>query len=113
MDIIRNPEYSQLQEIYSQYFSFGNLGISFDSKLALLSMLAHLKEQLSAKKPDVTHYQVLKNIVDNRLPEDVIKGIAVVCSDMSYGCKEFPTFGLNNKQMVAKIKELADNYLPF
>lgn len=113
MDIIRNPKYEELQEIYEKYFSLGHLGTSFENKLALLSMLCHLKEQLSAKKSDVTHYQVLRNIVGSKLPEDVIKGIAVVCSDMSYGCKEFPTFGLDNKQMIAKIKEIADNYLPF
>lgn len=113
MDIIKSPKYEELQEIYQKYFSFGNLGVSFDSKLALLSMLCHIKEQLSAKKPDVTHYQVLRNIVGTKWPEDIIKGIAVVCSDMSYGCKEFPTFGLDNKQMIAKIKEIADNYLPF
>lgn len=113
MDIIRNPRYEELQEIYQRYFSFGNFGISFDAKLAFLSMLAYITEQLKAKKPDITHYQVLRNIVGSKLSEDVIKGIAVVCADMSYNCKEFPTFGLNTKQMINKIKDLADNYLPF
>ena len=113
MDIIRNPKYEELQEIYKSYFSLGQLGVSFDTKLALLSMLCYLTEQLKAKKPDVTHYQVLRNIVGSKLSEDMIKGIAVICSDMSYGCKEFPTFGLDSKQMIVKIKEIADNYLPF
>ena len=113
MDIIRNPPYEQLQEIYQKYFSMGYIGIDFESKLALLSMICYITEQMKAKKPDVTHYQVIRNIVKSSWPEDLIKGVAVVCSDMSYGCSKFPTFGLTNKQMVAKIKELADNYLPF
>jgi hypothetical protein len=105
--------YQQLEDLYSKYFSFGNLGISFDSKLALLSMLCHLTEELKGKKPDINHYQVLRNIVGTKIPDNVVKGISIVAKDMSYGCQQFPTFGLTNKQMIDKIKELADNYLPF
>ena len=49
----------------------------------------------------------------DNLPEDYIKGLSVVVSDFSNGCKEFPTFGLEDKKIPSKIKEILTMYLPF
>jgi hypothetical protein len=113
MDIINTPKYEDLQRIYSKYFSLGYLNTDFNTKAALVSLTCYLVDQLKKKKPDVTHYQVLYKINNGELPEDFIKGLAVVCSDWAYGCKEFPTFGIATKDIPAKIKEILCMYIPF
>lgn len=113
MDIINTPPYEELQRIYSRYFSLGYLNCDINSKFALISLTCYLKHKLSQKKPDVTHYQIIKKIIGNEIPEDFIKGVSVICSDFEYGCTEFPTFGLENKQIPEKIKEILRNWIPF
>ena len=41
-----------------------------------------------------------------------IKGVAVVVEDFSYGCKSFPTFGINDKDIPNKIKEILSTFVP-
>lgn len=114
MDIINTPPYEEMQRIYSKYFSLGYFeSNSIQEKLAIISLIGYLKYKLSLKKPDITHYQIIKKIMGDRIPEDFIKGLAVICSDFGYGCTEFPTFGLEDKQIPEKIKEILLKWTPF
>ena len=114
MDIINTPPYEEMQKIYSRYFSLGYLNVDINTKFALISLICYLKQKLSEKKPDVTHFQILKKINGGDLiPEDFLKGLAVICSDFGYGCKEFPTFGIEDKKIPNKIKEILLNWIPF
>lgn len=114
MDIIRNPCYEDLQEIYMKYFSFGNLGKDITNKFAIISLTNYLYSKLKLKNPDVTHYSILKKIMNNdSLSTDYLKGIAVVCSDLGYNCTDFPTFNLKDKEIPKKIKELLQDVYPF
>lgn len=113
MDIISTPPYNVMQDIYRKYFSLGNLNTDINSKFALISLICYITYELQKKNPDVTHYQIIRKIVGTEIPEDFIKGLSVVCSDFSYGCTKFPTFGIEDKKIPLKIKELIDTYLPF
>ena len=113
MDIIKNPPYEELQKVYNEYFSLSYLGHDINKKFALISLTCYLKKKLSEKKSDVTHYQILKKIIGEQVSEDFLKGLAVICSDFGYQCTEFPTFGLEDKQIPAKIKEILQEWVPF
>lgn len=113
MDIITTPPYEEMQRTYGLYFSLGHLNTDINTKFALISLICYLTEKLKEKRPDVTHYQVIRKVSDGCIPEDTIKGLAVVCSDFSYGCKEFPTFGIEDKKIPGKIKEILSNWAPF
>lgn len=113
MDIIRTPLYTDMQEIYSRYFSLGHLNSDISTKFALISLICYLTSKLKEKKPDVTHYQIIRKIIGDEIPEDFIKGLAVVCSDFAYGCTQFPTFGIEDKKIPDKIKEILLNWIPF
>jgi hypothetical protein len=113
MDIIKNPPYTELQHIYNEYFSLGYLNTDITSKFALISLTGYLVYRIKQKKPDITSYVILKKIIGDELPEDFIKGVAVVVDDFSYGCKEFPTFNIEDKKIPAKIKEILSSYVPF
>lgn len=113
MDIIHTPPYAEMQQIYNKYFSLGYLNTDISSKFALISLTGYLVYKLKQKKPDVTAYRVIKKITGNDYPEDFIKGLSVVIEDFSYGCTEFPTFGLQDKEIPVKIKSIISSYLPF
>lgn len=113
MDIINTPPYEEMQRLYSQYFSLGHINSDINTKFALISLVCYLTEKLKEKKPDVTHYQVLRKLSEGVVPEDTIKGLAVICSDFAYGCTEFPTFGIDDKNIPAKVKEILLKWLPF
>lgn len=105
--------YKEMRDIYARNFSLGNLNTDINTKFALISLVGYIVYKLKQKKPDVTAYQVLQKIVGINFSESFIKGLAVVIEDFSYGCKEFPTFDIEEKKMPAKIKEILDNYFPF
>lgn len=113
MDIITTPPYEEMQRVYNQYFSLGHLNTDINTKFALISLICYLTWKLKEKKPDVTHYQVIRKLSEGMITEDQMKGLAVVCSDFSYGCTEFPTFGINDKNIPAKVKEILSSWAPF
>lgn len=116
MDIITTPPYEEMQAIYNRYFSLNYLGKDINNKFALISLTCYITEKLKEKKPDVTHWSVLYKInktSNNPIPEDLLKGLAVLCSDFGYGCSDFPTFGIEDKKIPAKIRELLETWIPF
>lgn len=113
-DIVSSPPYNEMRRNYSKLYSLGHLGNNINSKFALISLICYLTYKAKQKQPDINHYKVLMNITkDNTLPEDFIKGLAVVCEDFSYGCTEFPTFNIKQSDMVTTIKDLLKSYTPF
>lgn len=105
--------YQELRKFYVENFSLGNLNGSIQEKFVLISLVCRLKFLLSKKKPDVTHYQIIKKIIGEQLPEKWIKGFAIVCEDFSYNCKDFPNFGFEDKEMPKEIHKILMTYLPF
>lgn len=113
MDIIETPPYKEMQRLYSRCYSLGYLNTDINTKFALISLIGYLTFKIKQKKPDVTPYQIIKKIIGDDLPEDFIKGLAVVVDDFAYGCKNFPTFDLEDKKIPSKIKEILNTYVPF
>lgn len=107
-----NISYEEMVQNYNMY-SLGYMGTDINSKFAVISLVGYLTFVLRKKKPDVTCYQVIKKIVGEGLPEDIIKGLSIVCSDFAYGCEQFPTFGLSDKDIPKKVREILLNSLPF
>lgn len=113
MDIIKNPPYEELQDIYSRYFSLGFLGSDVNKKFALISLVCYITEKIKKQKPDWTHWKTLYGINKGAVPEDFLKSLAVMCSDFAYGCTSFPTFGITDKDIPNKIRGLLKEHLPF
>ena len=113
MDIISTPPYADMQRLYSRYFSLGYLNPDINTKFALISLICYLTDKIKSKKPDTTHYQIIRKILGNDLPEDLTKGLAVVGSDFAHGSTQIPTFGIEDKSITAKIKEIMSTRTPF
>ena len=106
--------YKELEAIYNKYFSLGNLNININNKFALISLICYITTSMQKKKPDVTYYQVVYKICDTLgFEEDFIKGLAIMCENFGYGCKDFPTFNIAPKDMVQTCRDILKTYMPF
>ena len=111
------PTYKELEDYYREYFSLGNLNCDLGSKFALISLICFLTKQARQKNPDATCYLVIMKIINNNESSydmKFIRGLSVVCTDLMKHCNEFLTFDMkSSKEMVVKIKEILNTYLPF
>ena len=106
--------YKQLEAIYSRYFSLGNLNVDINNKFALISLICFIVTSMKKKQPDVTYYEVVNKICSTvGCEEDFIKGLAVMCESFAYGCKTFPTFNIQSKDMVQTCRDILKTYMPF
>lgn len=113
-------KYKELENFYSDNFGLGYLNFqsekrtSFESRLVLISLVCYITHKNKMKNPDVTHYSVIMKLSQNLgLPEKFLIGLSIVCSDFSYGCTEFPTFGLEGKDIIKEVRGILSSYLPF
>lgn len=104
---------NELETLYQEKFSLGSYGDDISKKFALISFICFLYKKLREKKPDVTYYQIIYKVADGIIPIEEINKLAVICEDFGYGCKEFPLFGIEPKEVPNKIKEILLEWLPF
>ena len=113
--------FNELRRFYSEHFSLGYLNLpdskehsSFERKLILISLICYVVEKNKSKNPDLTHYELLYKLNTKLgLPDDFIKGLAIVCEDFSYQEHSFPTFGLQGKKILEEIINILKTYMPF
>lgn len=110
---MQNLSYKELKDFYSDNFSLGHLNTDINSKFALISLICYLTEKMKSKYPNVSYYQVVYKLAHGLIPEESINGLSIICSDFSYGCTSFPTFGIPDKEIPSKIKEILSQWLPF
>lgn len=109
---IRPQTYQDVQQEYLP-FSLQWMGTDISNKFAVISLVGYLVQVLRKKKPNITFYQVVHELAKDELSDNYIRRLAVVCEDFAYGCKEFPTFNLQDKEIPNKIKELIHIQVPF
>ena len=106
--------YKKLSKLYSEHFSLGHINKDIGSKFFLISVICNLTKLAKQKNPDVTHWQIINKLAEGSgLPDNFLKGLAIVCGDFSYGCTEFPTFGVKQSEWISKAKEILLEYFPF
>lgn len=109
-----DKSYDELKNYYKDNFSLGYLNTDINNKFALISLICYTTLKAKDKKPDVTHYNVIRSITrDMGLPHSFEKSLAVICEDFSYGCTTFPTFNLKGSDIIKTIKEILNSYVPF
>ena len=113
--------FNELRRFYSEHFSLGYLNLpdskehsSFERKLILISLICYVVEKNKPKNPDLTPDALLYKLNSTLdLPDDFLKGLAIVCEDFAYHCHEFPTFGLEGKKILEEIISILKTYMPF
>lgn len=111
--------YTKARSIYNEYFSTGNLNTSLENKLALIAMICFVTNHVNKKKDTlhkVTCYDIICKIgkdFPSEVHQDFFKALGVICDDLMYGSEEFPTFGINPKDMPKEILKLLNTWMPF
>lgn len=106
--------YAEMKSLYSKYFSLNGIAGEIDNKFALISLICLLTDAQKKKNPDVTCYEVIEKVTSKKLPENFSFGLAIVCEDFLKGSTSFNNCGLKSgKEIVSKINEILDNWLPF
>lgn len=114
MILTDNTPYDYLTKIFDNFFKIGYLDVDITSRFALISLVCYITNKIQEKVPNATNYTVLQTLVKGKkYPDDIIKGIACICDGFGYNCHEFPTFNLSNKEIIKKILEILDSYIPF
>ena len=112
--ILNMEQINKLKTVYGKYFSLGYLNTDINTKFALISLVNYITVKLNKPNKPVDQLAVLNKInSDLKLPQEFIDGLSVVCEDFAYGCKTFPTFGIEDKKIVSTIKSILEKYVPF
>lgn len=112
-------KFNELKQFYSDNFSLGNINAgngrnSIENKFVLISLINHITYKTKLKNPDTTHYEILMKLNKNvNLPDEFIKGLAIVCEDFGYQCTSFPTFGFKGKDIITEAISILNMYMPF
>lgn len=113
--------FKELKDFYSENFSIGYLNpaptsnyTSFERKLILISLICYITYKSKLKNPDTSYYEIIMKLSKNlALPDNFIKGLAIICEDFAYQCTDFPTFGFKGNDIIKECVEILKSYLPF
>ena len=106
--------FEELNNLYHKNFSLGFIDKDFSTKVALVSLIGYLVQKLKVKDPSISYIKVIKSLSKGlNLDPKFIYTLAIICEDFSYGCTSFPTFGIPDKNIPTKLKELLEKHVPF
>lgn len=117
MNDLQNINFDKLYQIYTKYFSLGYINTNNASdKLACISLICCITQEIRKKKPKITCYEVLLQIgkdFPDLMKNTFMKSLGAICEDLMYGCNTFPDFGIPLKEMPNTLRKLLDKYIPF
>ena len=96
-------------------FSSGKLS----NKLALISLICLVTKKLREKDGNLTVKVVIEKILQRPLMvtesfDSFLIGLSIICEDFLYQTTEIDNLGFtDSKQIIAKIKELLNEWFPF
>lgn len=112
--------YEEKVGFYLKNFSTGAFSSGkLSNKLALISLICLVTKKLREKDGNLTVKTVIEKILQRPLFyteafDAFLIGLAIICEDFLYETKEIDNFGFTeSKQIIAKIKELLNEWLPF
>jgi len=112
-------EYTDKLNVFNRVFSLGNLDtVDLNEKLVLISLTALVTQKMKEKDATVTPLRVLMKITgqikDNSSFYQFLESLSIMVEDLSYGCTKIDPCGFTNSQdIINKIKEILNTWLPF
>ena len=116
----QNLTYEEKVGFYIRNFSTGSFSSGkLSNKLALISLICLVTKKLREKDGNLSVKQVIEKILQRPLIysqsfDSFLIGLSIICEDFLYEVKEIDNFGFtDSKQIINKIKELLNEWLPF
>ena len=102
------------KKFYRNNYSIGYFGDKFTDRVAVIAMLMQVYNRLKEKNPLLRLEDLIKKLdTKHYLTKEATENLALICENIAYGCKEFPTFDLQLKDMPAQISDIFMRYTPF
>ena len=116
----QNVNFKDRRSYYMTNFSLGTIGNleSVNDKLILLSLMSLTYIKMKEKNPNITALEILLNITKQK-PDDsffyqMLENLSFMVEDLCYNCKKADSCGLSSsKEIVEKIKEILNTWIPF
>ena len=116
----QNLSYEEKISFYVRNFSTGAFSSGkLSNKLALISLICLVTKKLREKDGDLTVKVVIEKILQRPLIvtesfDSFLIGLSIICEDFLYQTTEIDNLGFtDSKQVIAKIKELLNEWFPF
>ena len=112
-------DYTDKLSAYNKTFSLGNFNSEdMNDKLVLISLVALANQKMKEKDATMTPLKLLMSITgqikDNSGFYQFLESLSIIVQDMSYGCTKIDPCGMKTSQeLINKIKEILDTWLPF
>jgi len=103
---------------YNHVFTLGQFSQNIEDKFTLISLMAFLTKKMRERDPDITPLTILMKLTDQEADDSgfyqFLEALSIVVEDLSYGCIKFNLYGCKTSQeIINKIKELLNTWLPF
>lgn len=112
--------YEEKISFYVRNFSTGAFSSGkLSNKLALISLICLVTKKLREKDGNLTVKVVIEKILQRPLIitesfDSFLIGLSIICEDFLYQTTEIDNLGFtDSKQIIAKIKELLNEWFPF
>ena len=116
----QNLSYEEKISFYVRNFSTGAFSSGkLSNKLALISLICLVTKKLREKDGNLTVKVVIEKILQRPLMvtesfDSFLIGLSIICEDFLYQTTEIDNLGFtDSKQIIAKIKELLNEWFPF
>lgn len=113
-------EYADKELLYTRVFSLGtfNKATTVNEKLILISLIAFAYLQIKKTNPSVTVLKLLMQITKTKKNDsdfyNMLEALSIIVEDFCYNTDKADSCGLSSsKEIINKIKELLDSWLPF
>jgi hypothetical protein len=112
-------DYTNKLSAYNKTFSLGRFSSDdMNDKLVLISLVALANQKIKEKDATMTPLKLLMSITgqvkDNSGFYQFLESLSIIVEDLSYGCKKIDPCGMKTSQeIINKIKEILDTWLPF
>lgn len=115
---IDDLNYDEKKRLYTMCFSSGYFPSgSLNDKLAIVSLVGLSVSKLKLQNPEMTTLEFLSRVTGVKEESNgwkYIEAFSILVDDMCYEITKYDTFGLkNSKDIVNKIKETFETWLPF
>ena len=116
----QNLSYEEKFSFYVRNFSTGAFSSGkLSNKLALISLICLVTKKFREKDGNLTVKVVIEKILQRPLMvtesfDSFLIGLSIICEDFLYQTTEIDNLGFtDSKQIIAKIKELLNEWFPF
>ncbi len=115
---INNLEYKEKSLLFKKVYGISNFGDDLNNTLILFSLVALVTEKMRDKDPEISPLKILMQITKTydktTTVYQMLENVSILVEDFTYpGIKLDPCGLKNSQEIINKIKNILNQWLPF